>query len=165
MEKRTHRSDPANEILPGLWLGNRQASVDEEFLKANRIQVVFNCTKDLPFSPIIPHQYRVPVHDNLEEEEIHNMERWSKEIIYHLMREYKSGKAILVHCMAGVQRSAAVVAMALIAFLNIHALDAYQYIKERRSIAFHPRANFGRAIDYFDRMYHGEIIPELKRLS
>lgn len=163
MEKRA--SEHAHEILPGLWLGDRQASVDEEFLKQNRIRVVFNCTKDLPFSPLIKEQYRVPVHDNLEEEEIHNMELWSKEIVYHLLREYKSGKVILVHCMAGRQRSAAVVAMGLIAYLNIHALDAYQYIKDRRPAAFHPRANFGRAIDYFDRMYHSEIVPELKRLA
>jgi len=27
-------------------------------------QVVFNCTKDLPFSHLIPIKYRVPVHDN-----------------------------------------------------------------------------------------------------
>jgi hypothetical protein len=164
MNRRAYSSDPANEILPGLWLGNRHASMDEDFIRAHRIQVVFNCTKDLPFSPAIPIQYRVPVHDNLEEEEIANMERWSKEIVICLMREYKSGKAILVHCMAGMQRSAAVVAMMLIAFLRIHALDAYQYIKERRSIAFHPRANFGRAIDSFDRLFHGEIVPEMKRL-
>lgn len=163
MEKRI--SEHAHEILPGLWLGDRQASVDDVFLKENRIQVVFNCTKDLPFSPLIKKQYRVPVHDNLEEEEIHNMERWSKEIVYHLLSEYKSGNAILVHCMAGRQRSAAVVAMALIAYLNIHALDAYQYIKDRRPVAFHPRANFGRAIDYFDRIYHSEIVPEIKKLA
>jgi protein-tyrosine phosphatase len=127
---------------------------------------VFNCTKDLPFSPVIPSQgrYRVAVHDNLEEEEIANMERWSKEITYKLLREYKSGNRILVHCMAGMQRSAAVVAMALIAYLKIHALDAYQYIKERRPVAFHPRANFGRAIDYFDRVFHSEILPEMKRI-
>ncbi len=164
MDRRAHASEPAHEILPGLWLGNRRASVDEDFLQTNRIQVVCNCTKDLPFSPVIAIRYRVPVHDNLEEEEIANMEQWSKEIVYCLIREYKSGKAILVHCMAGMQRSAAVVAMMLIAFLRIHALDAYQYIKERRPIAFHPRANFGRAIDFFDRFFHGEIVPEIKRL-
>lgn len=165
-QRRAAASAPANEIIPGLWLGNRRASEDSEFLQKNNIHVVFNCTKDLPFSPIISPQgrYRIPVHDNLEEEEIANMERWSKEIVYKLLQEYKSGKAILVHCMAGMQRSAAAVAMMLIAHLRIHALDAYQYIKERRPIAFHPRANFGRAIDYFDRVFHSEILPELKRI-
>ena len=38
------------------------------------------------------------------------------------------------------------------------------YIKERRPIAFYPRANFGRSIDYFDRRFHSEILPEVKKL-
>lgn len=158
-------SSIADEILPGLWLGNRKASVSEEFIRRNHIQVVFNCTKDLPFSPIIPIQYRIPLDDNLKEEEIRNMERWSNEIVYSILSEYRKGRPILVHCMAGMQRSAAAVAMALIAELRISALQAYQMIKEKRSIAFHPRANFGRAIDYFDRQFHSEIVPEMKKLK
>ena len=80
------------------------------------------------------------------------------------MSEYMSGKCILVHCMAGMQRSAAAVAFTLIAYHHIHALDAMRFIKNIRPIAFTPRANFGRSIDYFDRMFHGEILPEMKRL-
>jgi dual specificity MAP kinase phosphatase len=155
----------ADEILPGLWLGNRKASVSEEFIRSNGIHVVFNCTKDLPFSPIIPIQYRIPLDDNLKEDEIRNMERWSNEIVYSILSEYHKGRPILVHCMAGMQRSAAAVAMVLIAELRISGLQAYQMIKEKRSIAFHPRANFGRAIDYFDRQFHSEILQEMKKLK
>jgi dual specificity MAP kinase phosphatase len=155
----------ADEILPGLWLGNRKASVSEDFIRSKGIQVVFNCTKDLPFSPIIPIQYRIPLDDNLKEDEIRNMERWSNEIVYSIVSEYRKGRPILVHCMAGMQRSAAAVAMVLIAELRISALQAYQMIKEKRSIAFHPRANFGRAIDYFDRQFHSEIWIEMKKLK
>jgi len=156
--------EDATEILPNLWLGNFRASTDEEFIKKKGIQVVFNCTKILQFCPLIPIKYRVPVDDNLEEEEIRNMELWSSEIAYKIMSEYKSGKAVLVHCMAGMQRSAASVAFLLIIFLNMRALDAMRMIKEKRPIAFYPRANFGRSIDYFDRKYHGEILPEMKKI-
>ena len=155
----------ADEIIPNLWLGNVHASMDDSFIQSNRIEVVFNCTKNLPFSPNIPIKYRVPVDDNLQEDEIRNMELWCSEIAYKILAEYNQGKAILVHCMAGMQRSAASVAFMLIVYYNIHALDAMRFIKERRSIAFHPRANFGRSIDYFDRKFHGEILPELKRLE
>jgi len=149
----------ADEIIPRLWLGNVRASTDDDFIRRNGIQVVFNCTKNLPFSPIIPIKYRVPVDDNLQEEEIRNMELWSAEISYKILSEYKDGKTILVHCMAGMQRSAAAVAFMLIAHLKIHALDAMKYIKQKRGIAFHPRANFGRSIDYFNREFHGTILP------
>lgn len=156
--------DNANEIIPRLWLGNAKASMDEDFIRRNNIVVVFNCTKNLPFSPIIPIKYRVPVDDNLEEEEIRNMELWSGEIALKMMREYSEGKTILVHCMAGMQRSAASVAFFLISYSKMRALDAMRFIKERRMVAFYPRANFGRSIDYFDRRFHGEIMPEVKKL-
>ena len=154
----------AHEIIPRLWLGNAKASMDEDFIRKNNIAVVFNCTKNLSFSPIIPIKYRIPVDDNLEEDEIRNMELWSGEIAYKMMNEYVEGKTILVHCMAGMQRSAASVAFFLIALLKLRALDAMRMIKEKRRIAFYPRANFGRSIDYFDRRFHGEIVPELRKI-
>ena len=157
-------SDDAHLILPRLWLGNARASTNEQFIKENNITVVFNCTKDLPFSPIIPVQYRIPVDDNLEEQEIRNMELWSQEIAYKMIGEYINGKTILVHCMAGIQRSATSVAFFLIAYNQLRALDAMRFIKIKRNIAFSPRANFGRSIDYFDRKFHGEILPQLKRI-
>jgi dual specificity phosphatase 12 len=154
----------AHEIIPRLWLGNAKASMDEDFIRQHNIVVVFNCTKNLAFSPIIPIKYRIPVDDNLEEQEIRNMELWSGDIAYKMISEYIEGKTILVHCMAGMQRSAASVAFMLIAFQKMRALEAMKFIKERRMVAFYPRANFGRAIDYFDRRFHGEIVPELRKL-
>ena len=113
----------AHEIIPRLWLGNFKASMNEEFIRKNNIQVVFNCTKNLAFSPIIPIKYRVPVDDNLEEEEIRNMELWSSEITFKIIAEYRKGYPILVHCMAGMQRSAAAVAFVLIAFQHMHIIS------------------------------------------
>jgi len=156
------QSADAHEIIPGLWLGNAKASVDEDFIRQQHIQVVFNCTKNLPFSPMIPIKYRIPVDDNLEEEEIRNLELWSSEIAFKMIAEYKEGKRILVHCMAGMQRSAASVAMMMIAYYKMHATDAMQHIKEKRSIAFYPRANFGRSIEAFDKRYHGQILPGMR---
>jgi dual specificity phosphatase 12 len=154
----------AHEIIPRLWLGNVKASMNEDFIRENNITVVFNCTKNLAFSPMIPIKYRIPVDDNLEEEEIRNMELWSGEIAYKMIAEYIEGKTILVHCMAGMQRSAASVAFFLISYQKMRALDAMKMIKEKRMVAFYPRANFGRSIDYFDRRFHGEIMPEVKKI-
>jgi len=157
------RRDPANEIIPRLWLGNAQSSMDPQFIKENKIQVVFNCTKNHGFSHLIPIQYRVPVDDNLQEEEIRNMDLWASEIAYRIIYEYQRGHTILVHCAAGMQRSAAAVAFFLISYHKMHATDAIQFIKQRRSIAFHPTANFGRAIESFDHRFHSELLPEIQR--
>jgi protein-tyrosine phosphatase len=136
----------ADEIVPRLWLGNKHAAADEEWLKQHGITVVFNCTKTLPFATSMRRMYRVPVDDNLEPEEIANMGAWAAETQVKLVREYKAGRTILVHCHAGMQRSAAVVAMFLISMYGMSAEEAMAFIKSKRSIAFHPAANFEKAI-------------------
>ena len=155
-------SNNADEIIPRLWLGNVRASTDEDFIRNTNIQVVFNCTKDLPFSYLVPQKYRVPVDDNLEEDEIRNLALWSIEIAHKLIAEYNKGRTILVHCMAGMQRSAASVAFFLIAYKRMRAEDAMAYIKHRRPIAFHTKANFRRSIEYFDKEWHQRIVPALQ---
>lgn len=137
----------AHEIVPRLWLGNKNAASDGEWLRQHGITVVFNCTKDWPFHPDIPRQYRVPVHDNLEREEIQNMYKWAPEIMVKLVQEYKRGETILVHCHAGMQRSAAVVAMFLMTIHGMSKDEAIQFIKSKRAIAFFPSANFEPALD------------------
>ena len=82
---------------------------------------------------------------------------------YKIIKEYINGKTILVHCAAGMQRSAASIAFMLIAYKMMNETDAMKYIKERRNIAFHPRANFGRSIEYFYKQYQNNILPGIKR--
>jgi hypothetical protein len=154
------QGDPANEIIPRLWLGNRQASQNEFWLRQNNITVIFNATKDIPFVSGIPSMYRVPVDDNLQENEIRNMELWSWEIIFKVMNEYNKGKTILIHCAAGMQRSAAIVAMVLIAMFRCSADEAIGYIKKKRSIAFLGQANFYKSIKGFEKSFFGMIVKE-----
>ena len=150
----------ADEILPGLWLGNAHASMDENFLKNSKIVVVFNCTKDLPFHQSIRRRYRVPVHDNLQAEEIRNMELWSYEIVLKMYHEHKEGRHILVHCAAGMQRSPAAIAMFLIATQKMTSAQAMAFIKQKRPIAFYPSANFGEAIRGFEESLQKNLIKQ-----
>ena len=153
-------SNNADLILPGLWLGNAKASMDEEFIKKNNIVSVFNCTKDLPFHSSIRRRFRVPVDDNLKQEEIRNMELWSFEIVYKLTKEHKHGN-VLVHCYAGMQRSAAVIAMYLIGNHRMKKDNAIAYIKRKRPLAFWPFTNFEKSIEDFQQNYERDILPKL----
>ena len=73
----------------------------------------------------------------------------------------KRDGAVLVHCHAGMQRSAAVVAIALIAMHGMKADEAMRLVRARRRIAFLPSANFERAIRTFEKTYFTEIRPKL----
>ena len=143
----------AHRIAPRLWLGNKISALDEDFLRNENITTVFNCTKEFPFSPMIGRKYRVPVDDNLQPAEIHNMERWAPEIVYKVVSEYKQGNTILIHCHAGMQRSAAVMAMTLIALTNKKPDEVMDHIRSIRPIAFQPSANFKKSILGFDRQF------------
>lgn len=140
----------ANEVLPRLWLGDKHAAADEEWLKKHHVAVVFNCTKTLPFAESVQRMYRVPVDDNLEASEIANMGAWAAETQVKLYREWKAGRTVLVHCHAGMQRSAAVVAMFLITLFGMSAEEAMAFVKSKRPVAFFPVANFERAIRHWD---------------
>lgn len=146
--------DNATLILPRLWLGNKKAAADTAFLRSNNISVVFNCTKELPFDSSVLRRYRVPVDDNLQPAEIDNMLNWSSEIVYKLIAEYKRGNTVLVHCHAGMQRSAAVVAMMMVAVYKQSVDDVVGYIRSKRPIAFFPAINFDRAIRGFEANFH-----------
>jgi dual specificity phosphatase 12 len=160
----TIAANPADEIVPGIFLGNRTAALDSNFLKEKRIGAVFNCTKDIPFDKSVKRQYRVPVDDNLQPTEIRNLELWSLEIVYKIIHEAKQGP-VLVHCAAGMQRSAASVAMYLIATRGMTTEQAIQFIQEKRPIAFRPSANFEAAIRGFERTFEREIRPKLISLE
>ncbi len=151
----------AHEILPGLWLGNRNAALNSQWLQKNNIEAVFNCTKDIPFSPVISRQYRLPVDDNLKADEIRNMTLWSHEAVYKVLAEYNKGNHILIHCAAGMQRSAALMAMTLIALKGMVWHQAVTFIQGIRSIAFQPGTNFKDSILEFDKSYHQDILPRL----
>jgi len=140
----------ADEIIPGVWIGRWQPSQNEVWLREHGIKAVFNCTKQLPFHPSIPYQYRVPVDDNLRPVEINNMEAWAPEIAYKMLREFNAGHPMLIHCHAGMQRSTAACAFFLLALTGEPLAHVMFMIKSKRPIAFHPSANFGPAMYAFE---------------
>lgn len=149
----------ANEIIPGVWLGDLHAARDADWLRAQGIQTVFNCTKQLDFHPSVPYQYRVPVDDNLQPAEIKNMESWAPEIAYKMMREYRAGHRMLVHCHAGRQRSATAVGFLLMVLTGRPLIQVMYLIQSRRSVAFQPQPNFAAALRSFEEMVRTQIHP------
>jgi predicted protein tyrosine phosphatase len=142
--------NPVDEIIPGVWISRWEVAHDPAWLTKNKIQTVFNCSKDIPFHPSIENQYRIPVDDNLQPAEIKNMEKWAPEIAYKIMREYKAGNPILIHCHAGMQRSTAACAFFLMALTGEPLITVMRKIKKARPIAFEPGPNFIEALRGFE---------------
>ena len=147
----------ADEIIPGLWIGRWQPSMNEAWLKKHQIVTVFNCTKQLEFHPSVQYQYRIPVDDNLQPAEIQNMEDWAPEIAYKIHREYAMGHRMLIHCHAGMQRSTSAAAFFLMVKTGKPLIQVMHLIKSKRAIAFEPSANFASALRSFEKLWFSNL--------
>ena len=153
------KDQDADEIIPGVWIGNWYTALNPAWLKAHKIESVFNCTKTVDFSPLIPHQFRIPVDDNLQPAEIQNMERWAPEIAYKILREFKAGRPMLIHCHAGMQRSTAACSFFLMVLTGRPLIQVMYLIQSRRKVAFQPSANFASAMRAFEQQVQ-QIRPD-----
>jgi len=115
-----------------IWLGDYTSAKDKDFLKDNNIQVIINCTIDLDFTEENLIKIRIPLED--DEQEILYFERlmpMGAELINNF-----SNKNILVHCFAGMNRSATIIAAYLINYKNMYYKEAIKFILEKRSPVF-----------------------------
>ena len=60
-----------------------------------------------------------------------------------------------------MQRSAAVLTIFLITITGESAPVLMSHIRRKRKIAFVPQVNFRNSIEYYDKLYHTEIINEV----
>lgn len=140
----------ADLVINNIWLGNKSSSQDRDFLNSNKINFVVNCTTDIT----IPEWYkyddinyiRLPIYDwnsesnnNILKDEIMN--------IINTINTYKNkNQNILVHCFAGMQRSATVIACYLMYYYKFRPEHAILYIRNKRDIAFKPHPTFNSFI-------------------
>lgn len=108
---------------PNLWIGDRDDSLDKKWFQEKKVTAVFNCTPDLLFRPNagVTLQYRLSLHD--DPDDIPVMTRRLPAAVRKLAAARAAGHNVLVHCRAGQQRSACLVA----AYILYVMMEAKQY--------------------------------------
>jgi len=138
-----------------LWLGNRNAALDLDFLKKANISLVINCTENLPFIYDVSDEFmtlesiRIPINDTSSDKDNMKMKDGLIKILPIIHDKFiNKQKNILIHCYAGVSRSASVMAATLFYIfkkdknLNITndkelLNNIIQFIINRRSCTFY----------------------------
>lgn len=148
----------ADLIIDRIWIGDLNSSQDKDFLRKNNINVIVNCTKDLPniFEPFTIKDidekildecfikyYRINANDNGRDDEKINFWNDAQSIVLHILDKYKEGKNILIHCAAGQQRSCTF-CFYLMTFLGYKKDDAIKIIISKREQAF----NYGKEFHF-----------------
>lgn len=169
---------PKNNKSGALWLGNYKSALDPVFLKDNNISVIINCSVDLPYIYDILDQnnhgldkletFRIPVYDSLLDHDIYIMEQYYHTVLPFILKKLLSeNKNVLIHCHAGAQRSASVVACILYILVdnNLMPIDNlpnredksklmkkvidYIIAKRPRAFSYGFRVNFKKSIENF----------------
>lgn len=117
------------EIIPHLYLSNFR---DVKNVPSNFF--VINCTKDLPMIQTDLGGTRLLVNDHPSS--MNTMTKHMKMIIEYIEFFLSQGDNVVVHCFAGQQRSAIIVAGYLVLKKGYTIDDAIEFIKSKKSDAF-----------------------------
>jgi len=142
-----------NKISEHLWLGNYEAAKDSSFFQTHNIKFVVNCTRDLPYPEFYKElgikAIRLPINDIDTSDNnavlINNMDS----LLEQINSQIQSKHNVLVHCFAGVSRSATTVACYLIKYYNFRYDLAIFFIQWKRPVAFRPTPMFRRFLMQF----------------
>lgn len=139
-------NESADEIVPGIWVGNEAASQSELFMKQANIGLVINATTHIVSKFLGSIYYmRVPVLDTPEEN--FKMFICMSAACKAIALARTAGMNVLIHCHAGMQRSAAICAAYLLYArpdLAQTPADACYRVLEARPLAF----NYGRNVNF-----------------
>ena len=137
---------PAKQIGPyKLWIGSRVDSLNRVAAQRHDVGLIVKCTRDIPFSVPGVKRVRVPVDDIPDDAAV--MLAHIPKAVRAIDETLRHGKAVLVHCHAGISRSASVVAAFLMAREGLSPTQAIARIRRAKPETFRPNANFQVALD------------------
>uniref|UniRef100_A0A8D0AZA5 Dual specificity protein phosphatase 10 n=1 Tax=Salvator merianae TaxID=96440 RepID=A0A8D0AZA5_SALMN len=146
-------------ILPFLFLGNEQDAQDLEKMQRLNIGYIINVTTHLPlyhYEKGLFNYKRLPATDSNKQ----NLRQYFEEAFEFIEEAHQCGKGLLIHCQAGVSRSATIVIAYLMKHTRMTMTDAYKFVKGKRPI-ISPNLNFmGQLLEFEEDLNNG-VTPRI----
>ncbi|XP_069484809.1 dual specificity protein phosphatase 16 [Ambystoma mexicanum] len=133
-------------ILPHLYLGCQRDVLNRELMQQNDIGYVLNASNTCPKPDFIPesHFLRVPVNDSFCEKIL----PWLDKSVDFIEKAKANNGRVLVHCLAGISRSATIAIAYIMNRMDMSLDEAYRFVKEKRP-TISPNFNFlGQLLDF-----------------
>ncbi|GFT74950.1 dual specificity protein phosphatase 16 [Nephila pilipes] len=146
-------------ILPFLYLGSQHDALSRDVLQHYNITYQLNVSTSCPKPDFIQdsHFMRIPVIDNYCEK---LLPHFSKAFQF-LDKVKESSGCVLVHCLAGISRSATVAIAYVMKTLKMTSDEAYRYVKSKR-VTISPNFNFLGQLLEFEKQLQRERILDSK---
>jgi protein-tyrosine phosphatase len=146
LRPRSESYENPGEILPYLYVGGQQDAEDLAKLKLMGITHILNAAASL--DSVFANQF-VYLRSELDDDEDEDVVASFEEAFRHIEDAKTSGGAVLVHCVAGMSRSVAIVIAWLIHGENVSLLNALNMVRSRRPVAL-PNVGFRLALAHFE---------------
>jgi hypothetical protein len=151
------------QILDYLYLGSQDDALDLAMLKKHGITKVINLSESGPRPDCVAndehHFLRIPIKDS-----------YAAKLLPHLDRAFdfiedarETNQKVLVHCLAGISRSATLAIAYVMRSRHLASDEAYRFVKARRP-SISPNFNFmGQLLEYEKQLRETNILPPCTR--
>ncbi|KAJ8596152.1 hypothetical protein M405DRAFT_805862 [Rhizopogon salebrosus TDB-379] len=135
-----------DEVVRGLWIGDLPSALDVKGLKERNI-----------FSIVSAMRGKVTIHATFNKYQVNIDDSENEDVLVHFLpsisfiqSELDKGRGVLVHCQAGVSRSATIVAAYLMHSLKLDPASAVDMIKKVRPFV-EPNEGFMEQLEVFHK--------------
>ncbi|KAA3679843.1 dual specificity phosphatase 10 [Paragonimus westermani] len=142
--------------------GNEIDGTSEQVLQSCHIRSVLNVTPKVPFLDETRFCCRRLVASDRETQDLRPFFNSAFEFIEE---SRCSGKAVLVHCQAGISRSPALVIAYLMAHSDLSLREAYRLVKSKRSVISPNFAFLGQLFEFEADLMTGRVVRKAHILS
>ena len=120
-----------NKTYGGLFLGNNVASQDHKFLKENDVQVVIDMAGHKNSYPkeVLEHHKTIAAFDHSS----YDLSLHFQECFDYIHEHRTNRRNVLIHCVAGVSRSASIVIGYLMNKFDMDLENAYKFVRIKRT--------------------------------
>ncbi|CAG5136200.1 unnamed protein product [Candidula unifasciata] len=148
----------ASQVLPFLYLGNERDAMDLSRLKSLNISYVLNVTSHVPqyYDEQGINYKRIPASDSGQQ----NLKQYFEEAIEYIDDARQNNAKVLIHCHAGVSRSATITIAYLLKHTKMAMADAYKFVKGKRAI-ISPNFNFMGQLLEFEQDLNEGVSPRI----
>mmetsp|Transcript_1640 Transcript_1640/g.3529 ORF Transcript_1640/g.3529 Transcript_1640/m.3529 type:complete len:186 (+) Transcript_1640:3278-3835(+) len=154
MEQLRHTDSRPNLIIPGLYLGSVAAAQSSYSLRSLGITHILTVADAIP--PKFPRRIEYKIVE-VTDEETTALLPYFDECVEFIQKAIADGGSVLVHCLAGVSRSATIVTAYLMKVEGMDLNQALKHIRQKRPLA-NPNPGFINQLrDYSESLEPAEI--------